>query len=525
MRRAKVGTQPARAIRRVGHHHCSAARSDGEQAIEHGPGGRRLCACERIPAVRAKASAPEGAATEQRRLTGGGPESARSVRRLPAAVRFSRRPGSSVGKAHPARPLGGLTRPASRQRCSGRRVEYSGTACPLLAVAAGRASCSRARRCATLGCAHLPAAPALPSAAWNCSSPRTSTATSRPPVEGARSRPGLESIAAVVQAFRRRDGDRVLYLDAGDLLQGTRPPLHRREDTIDGLQRPRPAAVTLGNHDSTTTARTGPGRSSARGCREAQLPVPRLQRARPPHRPVRRRAGDPPLHAGDGGRAHRGRRWALRPSHADHHLPRQRGGPPVPPPQECVAREAAALRKQGAQAVVLLAHFGGRCPPGVADCAPDGELFQLAAGAPPGTVDAVAGGHTHQAFSLVAGGVPVVEPAVNGERLGWLSLCSNGSTVHAVLHPLIEPCIDQQRHALCTPNPDAPWLSEPGALPRTRRSPGGGADAAGGGARGPAAHRGDPERAVEAGAGCAVAGRPAGDLRARSSAPGSTWRY
>ncbi|HZZ86064.1 MAG TPA: 5'-nucleotidase C-terminal domain-containing protein [Anaeromyxobacteraceae bacterium] len=94
------------------------------------------------------------------------------------------------------------------------------------------------------------------------------------------------------------------------------------------------------------------------------------------------------------------------------------------------AAEARALRAEGAEVVVALAHIGGRCPrsdaprDGTAGCDADSPIFKLARALPPGAVDAVLGGHTHEALSRRVNGVAVVEPAARAETLAWVTLCA-----------------------------------------------------------------------------------------------------
>jgi 5'-nucleotidase len=76
--------------------------------------------------------------------------------------------------------------------------------------------------------------------------------------------------------------------------------------------------------------------------------------------------------------------------------------------------EARALREQGAQIVIAVAHAGGDCkdfsdPKQLASCTPDSEIFELARALPKGTVDAIFAGHTHAGVAQIVNGVPIVE--------------------------------------------------------------------------------------------------------------------
>ncbi len=75
---------------------------------------------------------------------------------------------------------------------------------------------------------------------------------------------------------------------------------------------------------------------------------------------------------------------------------------------------ATRLRAQGAEVVVAIAHAGGKCsdlsnPRDTSSCdRSDGEIVGLVESLPPGTLDAVFAGHTHQAMGHFFGEVPVV---------------------------------------------------------------------------------------------------------------------
>lgn len=97
------------------------------------------------------------------------------------------------------------------------------------------------------------------------------------------------------------------------------------------------------------------------------------------------------------------------------------------PLAEAIAREAAALRAQGAVAVVALAHAGGACrrfddPRDVSTCDAREELMDVARALPPGAVDLIVGGHTHQAIAHFVHGVPVIQSYANGRAMGRADL-------------------------------------------------------------------------------------------------------
>ncbi|MCC7442388.1 MAG: bifunctional metallophosphatase/5'-nucleotidase [Bdellovibrionales bacterium] len=95
-------------------------------------------------------------------------------------------------------------------------------------------------------------------------------------------------------------------------------------------------------------------------------------------------------------------------------------------PEEPVRREAEALRRRGADFILLTSHIGGSCrdnDPAKADdlsTCTDDELFQLLRKLPRGLIDAAVGGHTHQAISKRVNGTAVLQPFSNSQYLSWV---------------------------------------------------------------------------------------------------------
>lgn len=86
------------------------------------------------------------------------------------------------------------------------------------------------------------------------------------------------------------------------------------------------------------------------------------------------------------------------------------------------------LRERGAQVVIGVAHAGGKCPRlenprDLSSCdLKDGEIYEALGALPPGTLDAVIAGHTHQAMGHFISGVPVIETYGLGRSFGYLEL-------------------------------------------------------------------------------------------------------
>jgi 5'-nucleotidase len=115
----------------------------------------------------------------------------------------------------------------------------------------------------------------------------------------------------------------------------------------------------------------------------------------------------------------------------------------VAPLAETIAAAAAALRRDGAQVVVVAAHAGGECrefrdPDDLASCAADQEIMAVARALPGGAVDAIVAGHRHEGIAHRVNGIPVVESYSDGRAFSRVDLTFDrdaGRVSAARLHP------------------------------------------------------------------------------------------
>ncbi|HEY5644278.1 MAG TPA: 5'-nucleotidase C-terminal domain-containing protein [Woeseiaceae bacterium] len=75
-----------------------------------------------------------------------------------------------------------------------------------------------------------------------------------------------------------------------------------------------------------------------------------------------------------------------------------------------IEREARSLRQRGATVVIVAAHAGAHCrefadPFDLSSCRAGGELLRVAAALPPGLVDHIIGGHVHQGVAHIVNGI------------------------------------------------------------------------------------------------------------------------
>lgn len=117
----------------------------------------------------------------------------------------------------------------------------------------------------------------------------------------------------------------------------------------------------------------------------------------------------------------------------------------IAPLAETIATEARALREQGAQLVVVLAHAGGEC----AEDEPtrcEGEIVEVVEALPRGLVDMVAAGHTHKRVIAEVQGVAIVETGALATGFGRVDFVfEDGALVDRVVHPIRDICASPER--------------------------------------------------------------------------------
>ena len=94
---------------------------------------------------------------------------------------------------------------------------------------------------------------------------------------------------------------------------------------------------------------------------------------------------------------------------------------------KAVGAEAQALREQGADLVILVAHIGGQCrdfsdPDDLSSCDNESELFTLVRALPKGLIDIALGGHTHRPVAHRVNGVLVAHTGSAGTHLMDISV-------------------------------------------------------------------------------------------------------
>jgi 2',3'-cyclic-nucleotide 2'-phosphodiesterase (5'-nucleotidase family) len=128
----------------------------------------------------------------------------------------------------------------------------------------------------------------------------------------------------------------------------------------------------------------------------------------------------------------------------------------VSPIVPAALRESARLRSEGARIVLLLAHAGGACRDlsdanDATSCDRESEIARTVAALPPGAVDAVFAGHTHQGMAHFLSGVPVVQAYAYGRAFSRVDFDLGGPRPKPTIHPPRELCASAGSFADCEP--------------------------------------------------------------------------
>ncbi len=251
--------------------------------------------------------------------------------------------------------------------------------------------------------------------------------------------PWLGGHLANLRAARAAQGGAVLLVDSGDMFQGTlESNLGEGAAVVRGYNALGYSAAAIGNHEF-DFGPAGPAHVPARSSDDPRGAIKaRAREARFPFLAANlREAGLRPAPV----RWTNVRPWVLVPAvglqvafvgvttigtpRATH--PHNFAGLSVVPLARAIADAARAARKAGAAAVIVLAHAGGRCErfeasDDLGSCDASEEIFRVARELPPGLVDAIAAGHTHQAVAHRVAGLPIVQAYSGGRAFARLDL-------------------------------------------------------------------------------------------------------
>lgn len=262
-----------------------------------------------------------------------------------------------------------------------------------------------------------------------------------------RALPAFAGYVNNVRHARAQDGGAVVLVDAGDMFQGTlESNLTEGASVISAYRVLGMTVATLGNHEFDFGP--VPGGDDPQGAIRARIseaPFPILSanlvvkgsHALPPWDKLRRSAI---VNVRGVSIGFVGLLTYETPSIV---LNAWFAGLDVTPLAPVLAEEARALRAQGAQIVIGVAHAGADCkdfsePTDLGSCKPEAEIFDLARALPAGSVDAIFAGHTHAGVAQLVNGIPIVEAYARGRAFSRIDLRVDGAT-HRVLESKIFP--------------------------------------------------------------------------------------
>ena len=270
---------------------------------------------------------------------------------------------------------------------------------------------------------------------------------------------------AAVRAEVKKSGGVVLWVDAGDLFQGTlESNLVEGKSVIDVYNLVKPDAVAIGNHEFDfgpvgpmaipKTAKDDPRGALKARITEAKFPFLAANLIDDAtNKPVA--WARPSVMVTKGG-VRIGIIGVTTIETAHTTSAANFIGLKVTSLREAIAAEADALKSKGAQVIVVAAHAGGKCgnvdnPDDASSCEQDAEIFQLARSLPQGLVDVIVAAHTHQQVAQVVNGIPIIESWANGKGFGRVDLdVGKAKVTLQKIHKPQAMCLDDNA-AECVP--------------------------------------------------------------------------
>jgi 5'-nucleotidase len=241
---------------------------------------------------------------------------------------------------------------------------------------------------------------------------------------------GLPLFASYIEALRAANPGRVVLVDSGDVFQGTLESNYfEGKPLVDAYNALGYSAVAIGNHEfdygpagreKSVPRAPGDDPLGALKARVAQAKFPFVSA-----NITEKASGKTPawLHRSaiaDVGGVKIGIIGLTTPDTPVTTMPVNVAALSFNDPVKAAVDEAANLRAHGADAVIVIAHMGGRCRDmndihDVASCEPNHEAMKFLAAIPKGTIDAYFAGHTHSQMRQVIEGVPTLQ-ALNYSR-------------------------------------------------------------------------------------------------------------
>jgi 5'-nucleotidase len=247
---------------------------------------------------------------------------------------------------------------------------------------------------------------------------------------------GLPAFASYVETLRAENPGRVVVVDSGDMWQGTlESNMFEGEAVVRGYNVIGYAAAAVGNHEfdfgpsgPEPIARTATQDALGTLKRNAALAAFPFLSANM----VEKASGQTPawakrytiVRAGD---ARIGLIGLSTPDTPNVTMAANVVSLSFTDPVAATVTAARELRAQGVDAVVVIAHMGGRCsdihdPNNTSSCDPENEAWDFLQKLPAGTIDAYFAGHTHAQVRHYVNGVPAAQAAPYSREFSTIDL-------------------------------------------------------------------------------------------------------
>jgi 5'-nucleotidase len=272
---------------------------------------------------------------------------------------------------------------------------------------------------------------------------------------------GLPTFAGYLKVLREKYPKQTLLVDAGDLFQGTLPSnFSKGAAVIAAYNAMGYQAAALGNHEF-DYGPEGKEKDLQGAIRkrltEAHFPflACNVFEAKTGKRPTWKNLAPSTLETINGVKV--GLIGAITPETPLVTIPTNVATLDFRDPAPLVTEEAKALRKKGAQVIVLITHIGGACkdlhdPNDLSSCDAHSELFSLLDAVPEGLLDVVIAGHTHQYIAQKLKGIAVSESGYYGHSFGWVEACvDSAGKVSTTLHQPVDICLGEWAEGGCSP--------------------------------------------------------------------------
>ena len=234
---------------------------------------------------------------------------------------------------------------------------------------------------------------------------------------------GLPALSSYIDALRDENGGRVVVVDSGDMFQGTlESNLFEGEAVVRGYNLIGYAAAAVGNHEfdfgpvGPESAARKPGDDPLGALkRNAELAMFPMLSANMIERATRRTpAWAKPYTIVRSGGAKIGIIGLSTPLTPSVTMAANVVSLEFNDPVAATVNAATELRAAGVDAVIVIAHMGGRCNDvsdthNLSSCETQHEVMQYMEALPAGTIDAFFAGHTHAQMRHFIKGVPVVQ--------------------------------------------------------------------------------------------------------------------